>query len=241
MILRKLYIGGVFALLMTMIACQPDVVLPIENSLGSNYYPIDKGYYWEYEVDSVIYDDFTGLVDSSRYLVREEVVDTIRGLNDELSYHLTTSARRWDYNQQTYGKWSIPVNWTARKEERRFVRTEDGVSYVSLVFPLLKGETWDGNALNSNPTQLYKFNNTLSDTTIGLYAFQDLVEIIEKDNENLIEKQYAMSLYAADTGRVYKEIIDVESNTLDDPDIPILERVSKGVIIKCRLVSLSVN
>ena len=65
---------------------------------GYDYFPLEVGRSWEYEVDSIIYDPVVGgtAVDSFRTFIRESVVDTLLDNTGEVLYRVERYYRRSD-------------------------------------------------------------------------------------------------------------------------------------------------
>jgi len=68
-------------------SCREDPAF-IEPDLGYDYLPLVSGAYIIYDVDSIVYNDFTRDTDRYSYQIKEEVGEFIEGNANEENYEL---------------------------------------------------------------------------------------------------------------------------------------------------------
>ncbi len=115
---------------------------PNIDSSGSGYYPLQVGNFWTYQMDQIDY-----LVlgnDTSSFELRELISDSLVSSVGEVTYLI--SRQLWEVDRQ---QWRTDSIWSIRKNSQSVVVTENGRSFVKLVFPVSIGETWNGNAFNN--------------------------------------------------------------------------------------------
>lgn len=253
--MNKYWVGSLI-LLIGMIACQKSETEDIEIDKGDDYFPLAIGKYWEYEVDSILFDPTANgtLVDSSRTLVREIITDTITLTDGSLGFIFEHLERN-----QTNDPWQIKHVWTSKTTDNQAIRVEDNLQFVKLVFPVEAGKQWDGNAFFDTETTVvvegepivmfkawsYEILEQGVSVTLDGQTFEDVTTIQNADDENLIERRLATEQYARGVGLIYREllIVDTQCNVccngdfgLCDP-IPWMEKAEKGFILRQRLTN----
>lgn len=121
--------------------------------------------------------------------------------------------------------WKLKNVWFITKTDNTIQRVEENNRFVNLTNPIKDGITWDGNTFNSKEKSNYtyeSFGKTLAEK-------QNSVAVIEQDIENLIEKKYYEHYFAKGIGITKYYYIDVQSQNINDPSIPISERIEKGI------------
>ena len=222
--------------------------------MGYDYYPLDIGNWWIYEVDSVVYDTKGQSVvkDSIHVMVREEIVDTFSSSVDGLSYKIERSQLNIDSN------WVISDIWWVNKDNEKVLRTEDNLTFIKLVFPTEALVSWDGNAFIDSRTELVVRKDILEHTFVGwdyTYLFVDVKETINGLNFDKvltvdaslpkqlgdIEWRSTKEKYARGVGLVYKqwELLDLDINR--PRSLPVYERANEGFLMVQKLVNYSVK
>lgn len=117
---------------------------------GSGYYPLQVGNFWTYQMEQIDY-----LVlgnDTSSYQLRELISDSLVSSTGEVTYLI--SRQLW---QESGQQWQTDSIWSVRKNSQFVVVTENGLSFVKLVFPVSIGESWDGNAFNNQGFESFNY------------------------------------------------------------------------------------
>ncbi len=117
---------------------------------GSGYYPLQVGNFWTYQMEQIDY-----LVlgnDTSSYQLRELISDSLVSSTGEVTYLINRQV--W---QEAGQQWRTDSIWTVRKNSEFVVVAENGRPFVKLVFPVMVGETWDGNAFNNQGFQSFNY------------------------------------------------------------------------------------
>ena len=183
-------------LLFLLNCCAPDTVPIISDTA---FFPLKKGNYWIYEIEEHHYQEQSEISYSS-YELKEEVVDSFFNVSSTLTYVIDRSVRTADDQP-----WNALDTWTVRVDNDRIIVTEGNKSYVKLALPLFTGRVWDGNALNADGQDDY----LVSDMPDHVLSFDDGVDILQEDEENLLLKEKRMEVYARDVGMVYREKVEI--------------------------------
>ncbi len=118
-----------------------EVEPPLDIDFGYDYFPLDIGRTWHYEVDSITLRPQVGgiLFDSVHLQARETLVDTLRDASGQLWYR----GERWERRADTL-PWTFRQTFLLGRTEQQAMRLEDNLLFVKLVFPADAGEGWDG-------------------------------------------------------------------------------------------------
>ena len=221
--------------------------------LGYDYFPLEVGRSYYYEVDSITF--LQGAGDSTLTYVREDVVDTLHDNTGALIFRVDRYERKSDLLP-----WTIRKVLTLERNEQTAIRTEDNLRFVKLTFPVLEGRRWDGHRFFDDfdlevfvagefIQMFYDWNYRITGIgeplLLGDLAFEEVATVRNVDRDAIFERRYGIEQYARGVGLIYREawILDTQCGAIccqDDIDIceslPWQERAEKGFIIKQRLV-----
>ena len=217
-----------------------------EEALGYAYAPMQIGKYWIYKSDSIVYKLNGTVRDSLSGYIKEEITDTFVGADDEKAYRIERFFKR-----NLNDSWGVPRIWTATKNNLNFIRTEENLKFVKLVFPPDLNTFWDGNVFIDPAIKYYIAGDSIPPykgfwdykvDSIGLnYTNQnissdDVIKIIQVDDEDFLEKRYSEEQYARDIGMVYKKMIILDTQC--DPCIGTTfeEYAETGFILELSLI-----
>src|SRR5687768_8883088 len=104
------------------------------------YYPDQIGHYVIYDVDSIVFNDFTNTIDTLRYQ-RKYVVDStfVDGTG-----HNAFKLIRYLRADSTQG-WTLSDVWWASIVNNTLEISEENQRFVKLLFPPREDQTWRGN------------------------------------------------------------------------------------------------
>lgn len=241
-------------LLSALLACTRETE-NIEANLGREYFPLEVGRVWEYQVDSIIFDPAGNSVevDSTRSWIREEII----GLYVDAAGDTVFQTERYVRSDTTHN-WQISKVLALNQNTRQAIRTEDNLRFVKLTFPLKKGVRWKGNQYIDQSLRvtiagevIHIFKDWQSEVldavatwSNGIRSFEDVALISHADSENLIEYRFAQEAYARHIGLIYAEmrILDTQCQACCNADfarcssLPWTQKAEKGFIIKQRLI-----
>ncbi|MCG9912137.1 MAG: hypothetical protein MH137_12665 [Flavobacteriales bacterium] len=230
---KALSILSLTAFILFSTSCRREVVEASDK--GFAYYPSQSGFWWEFDVDSIFYNDFTGDTLSKSYILREEFI------SDFVSQDSIPAVRIERYTRPSENdNWQGPRVWWTYKTATYAVKVEENIPYVKLIFPLKNGETWNGNNLNFQSAITYRYVSVHEPYTLNGNAFDSTVTVLQRDNENLLEKQFYRERFARNVGMIEKEIIDIRGfidsdNVPDTLAKPILNRIKSGVVYRQKI------
>lgn len=219
MIKHTLLLFAAIATLIFFNACKKEIVPSAEVNIGQEYFPLSIGHYIEYDVDSFLYNDFSKKIDTAKYEIRDEIVDTFSDNENRLSYII------YRYRRDSISEpWRELGTYYTTKTNFRVEVVEDNLRFIKLVFPVKENVKWYGNTfiptkLNSELAWLdqwyYKYDRISLPFTNGLRIFEDAVIINQNDYvkgdpdadpDNYASKIFAKEAYAKNVGMVYREV-----------------------------------
>jgi hypothetical protein len=175
--------------------------------LSYDYFPTEIGHWVIYDVDSIVYNDFTGKVDTFNYQVKELIESEFKDNADRTSQRIERYFRK---NENS--PWNLTAVWFSTLTEVRAEKTEENIKYVKLIFPPRKGKTWDGNAFNNLQEWEYQYTEVHQPFLLNASTIIDSTITIQQiDDFNLIEQKNYQEVYAKGIGLIFKSITDLKT------------------------------
>lgn len=189
---------------------EKEEVVPVD--IGHKYAGLTVGKYVVYDVDSLYYDDFTATVDTTKFQIREEIVELYTDLENEEAFKI----HRYRKDHDTLS-WYLKDVWNAKLTQTNYQKVEENVRFVKLIFPVREGSGWNGNAMNNYPGETYSYVSVDQPETIGGNSLPLVLTVSQYEEINLIEQQLFEEKFAADVGMVYKRSMDLVRDNLSSP------------------------
>ena len=196
-----------YLLFLCLFSCTDNAVEVLRQA---DYFPLSIGHYWIYEIDEIRYSEFNP-PEVFHYELKSEIVDSFingEGIETYVIYRSTrnSSLESWAYKQ----------TWTAYSTEQYSVENEANVSFIKLLFPLVKNSAWNGNKLNSLGEEIYQVENIVDEYFVdGNTTFAKSVVINQNDENSLLFSDERSEVYSFKIGLVYKESRVVEFNVIN--------------------------
>jgi len=231
----KKHIFYISIIFIGLISCSRDAgPLP---DFGYNYFPEQVGAYIVYDVDSIYYDDFNNRVDTFKFQLKEKVESFFYDNENRKTMRIERYIKNYSpsipYSSMA---WTLKNVWMANKTNQTAEKVEDNIRYTKLVFPIKESQVWNGNAKNTLDQWNYSFAFIDRRRTIGNTSFDSVLQVTQFDDkqQNLVQHQNYIELYARNTGLIYKKVIDVKSQPGNPipPNFfqtPIMQRITSGL------------
>ncbi len=205
--------------------------------MKKDYFPLEVGRYIVYNIDSTIYDEITHIPTTYKYQIKEKITQTFTDNENQTAYRLERYIKWYD-STKAYSQipWQIKEVWMINAYATSIERQESNIRFVKLIFPPQQNTQWNGNAKNNLGYQTYTYSYVDNPTTISALYFEKTLKVMQNDFRTLINYQHAEEQYARNVGLIYKNYINVSSQTII-PNIPVENRAEKGVIFKMQIVS----
>lgn len=237
-------------------SCEEKVEPSVDFSADLAYFPLELNQSLYYEVDSILlFNTVRGIVyDTASAEVRETLVEEFLAGDGTTTYR----GERWQRSSPA-DPWVFLQTYTVSRTETTAIRQEDNLTFTKLVFPIVRGKSWDGNSafdpmrefvvggefLNIYNGWQYRYDTTENDVTLstGLTLTNTLV-VGQAEVDNLIDRRIAFERYAPGIGLI-ERFIDARATqcrtccNLDFAlcnDLSWDEKAEKGFIIRQTLL-----
>lgn len=236
---KGLFILAVVAMSLAIISCKKKTEPITKPDLGEAYYPGTIGKYIIYDVDSIVFDEFTFDSTFYKYQIKEKIEEEYTDSQGRPALKLVRYIKKFSATvSYTAMPWTIKDVWQVNITNKSVEIVEENIRFVKLTFPVKENNTWNGNSTNTKEEWEYKYNYTDKTETIGGVPFEKVLFITQKDFPTLISREYYVEKYAKDIGLVYREIIDLDLQSVTSTTVPPLSIPQKsGVIYKSTIVS----
>lgn len=208
----------IFSSLVILNSCKRQVIPPDEIDLGKDYISLQAGHFIEYEVDSIIYNDFNLSTDTFKTEFRDMIGSEFNDNEGRPSVIINRSSR-----SSSTSEWKDILTYYATLTNFKYEVIEDNLRFIKLVFPVKLNTRWYGNTYI--PTALnpefqwydkwdYRYANVSEGYSNGVLFFPSTVTINQAnviegnpdDADSYSAKTYAQEVYAKGVGLVYKEL-----------------------------------
>jgi hypothetical protein len=182
--------------LLTILSCEKQE----EIITGFEYFPVEKGLFWEYDVAEEIY-TVSAPVRKSNFQIRERV-----GESFEVANQSVFKLERYRRNDEK-STWKLDSVWTIQLNQTQAIRSENNVSFTKMIFPINEGEKWNSSNINSSQSAIYQYKNTFQKFDNKYFP---TVRVVERNDSTAINLNRKYEVYAKQIGLVYKEFTTLE-------------------------------
>lgn len=173
-------------------------------SPGLDYFPLSTGHYVIYNVEERQYSLIAPAVQRT-YQVKEVVGGPYADVTGQPA-HRIFRYRRLIESQP----WQADSIWSARLVNDEAIRTENGLDFVKLRFPISDGLRWNGNRHNSVGQDQYEARNTGKPYRVSDKEFSETVTVVAQQDSTLISQDKRIDVYAKQVGLIYKERVQLQ-------------------------------
>ncbi len=208
--------------LLTLASCEKETEDLSELEMGKNYFPLQKGKYILYNVDSTYWDDFLRAEIVYRSQMRYQIEDAFVNAEGKTSYRVDVYHRK-----ETTDSFQVKDVFYVTPGESSLEVNQRNLTFIKLVFPVTQGTTWDGNAkiprLDQDYTQefnnsnwLYSYHNigmpfdpgnNYYERTVTVNHIDDQLNNPDLDSTLYAYRNYSQEVYAYNVGMIYRERI----------------------------------
>lgn len=209
------------------------------------FFPLKIGNTWKYKLDSIIYDNKGTIKKTVSNIIIEKITESFMDNEGETNYII---------ERTVFENGSVNnINMlNAYINNNMAIRNEGNLKFIKLVFPVIKGKSWDGNALFDSQNTIiriagepikmyelwdYRYSETGKSVAIEGKEYKDVLSIIQTDTENSIEKRYSYEEYAKGIGLIYKKMMILNTQKTDQASVPWELKAEEGFILEQKLLS----
>ena len=186
-------------------ACDKSENLP-QPEMGLNYFPLKVNATNIYNVDSVVYSDFTNTITTFQFLIKDSVVKEFTDIQGNSAYRVER------YKKTATQDWTFQKVITKKIIGNRAEEFIDNHRYIRLVFPISLQSEWNGNLYNSLEEWRHEVVAIDQPQTIGIINLDSTITIKQHDEVNLIREDIYTETYAKNVGLVKKEVKAVDKD-----------------------------
>jgi hypothetical protein len=193
----------IFLLVSMLWGCSSQTLEPDENRFGGNYFPLEKGQYTIYNVESQSYNS-NKTIDIDAFQLKEVVEDTFTTLTNQKAFRLNRY-RRADETQS----WEIDSVWYVEKTFTQVLKTENNIKYLKLIFPFDAKSRWNGNLYNdlgNRSFQIFDYKKPRQYDTINAL---NTIRILHYNDSSLVTQVKREEIYAPNIGLIEQKRINV--------------------------------
>lgn len=199
-------------------ACKRQTIPPDEIELGKDYISLTEGHYIEYDVDSIVYNDFNQSTDTFHTEFRDQIGTEFIDNEGRQSRIVNRSIRATPTSE-----WVDVLSYYVTLTNFKYEVVEDNLRFIKLVFPIKLNTRWYGNSYI--PTALnpefqwydkwdYKYARVSepdSMTNLGLSKTvtvnqADVIEGNPDDANSYSAQTFSKEVYGKGVGLIYKEL-----------------------------------
>ena len=198
-------------LIIGLVSCKKDP--EVTELKGSEYIPLKVGNYFIYDVSNITFSSNYTYDDDNFYPAADYTDTSIYQLKEELSAKDTDLEGNEFFKISRYLRanssetWALDSIWKCQVNGTNFIRTENNVNYIKLNFPIQRGRSWDGYALNiyNSICDEFTYGNFI-DYNNGVTTFEDVAQVVmcSDTNDIIVDHNEEVEYYAKDIGLVYR-------------------------------------
>lgn len=197
--------------LLFIVACQKEETEKAEIFYGHAYAPLKVGQQKIFRIDSIIFNEFSGQKDTLMFFQKATIVDSYQSEDKQRIFRLKIEERFSD---------SLP--WHEKRMDKlfrndiRYEQTTENVAKIALIFPIAANISWNANALNSDNELQYTYQNVNQSFSFNGKNYDSTLTVLQKQEDNLIEKQLTEEKYASNVGLFFRKDINLRTTFSGD-------------------------
>ncbi len=198
-------------IVLVLLSCGDEPDTQIQEDLFSGYYKLQVGAFQIYDVEDIQIQQ--NIQTKSLYELKVMATDSFR--NEEEGYSYVISRYKRANGSQS---WTPVDTWTSRMTSRAVVINEANVPFVRLITPLVKGQKWNGNEMNTlsgddpcgsggvfNCDQ-FEITAIGESFVAGSISYENTLTVTEEnDPDILVKNDVRKRVYAKTFGLIYAE------------------------------------
>jgi hypothetical protein len=213
----KQQIFFLFIVISIFCSCGEDTKIePTQFVNGSEYFPIDVGTEWTYQVDSIHYNSFNTQkpADTFHFWVKETVAEKLPFDSD------FETARVERLVSLDSGKsWKFDRSFQLSKSDIHAVKTDWGNRILKLAFPITKNQEWNVNAYNIQEKISGFYEQLFKTIPVKDSIYTAAVSVNLRSVKNLIRTDTDTECYAPKFGMILKERHDLTYKDLEQTQV----------------------
>jgi len=191
----------VFALCAAVVSCDPNPEA-VSTLRGAEYFPLQAGSFWVYDVDSTHV--YLNTETSFSFELKISVINSFTNGSGNLTYVMRREKR--SHGAST---WTAAGTWSAWVDARNAVLAEGNNKFIKLQFPIDLGIQWNGNALNNMGGDDF-CDEKNCDAYLVTSVDPEIVVTQSNEPDQLVKYDLRTERYTKDVGLTRKEMTVLE-------------------------------
>jgi len=200
---------GLIVFVAAIASCKKEKIIPTSPSF--EYFPVSKGRFVVYDVDSIVHADNDGNTDDSVYSWHFQIKERIDSTYIDGQNRPVQVLNRFRRLNDTL-PWLQSNVWTQLITSSAAYKTEDNIIYHKLSFPINLQISWNGNDMNTLGDEEYAYEAVHNSRAFGSLSFDSTITVFQGDPENydnIVERKFGREVFANHIGLIYKERDDL--------------------------------
>lgn len=229
--------AAIISLILFLVSCKKKNPTTID--FGQGYYPVEKGNFIIFEVDSTVYNEFTSIPLSYKYLLKEKLENAYTSESGLQNFRLVRYIKKYNPSVPYESMlWTIRNVWMVNISQNNLEVLQENVRDTKLVFPVKNRIFWNGNAKNNLGKQNYEYTYIDTKDEINSLKFDSTLRVTQQDFRTGISYDKSIEKYAKSTGLIYKEFVKIKFPQFTDTALPLeLVKIKHGVIYKQKILA----
>jgi hypothetical protein len=212
LILKKaLHITFILVAFIAFLSCKKKKTPVDPPDAGNDYYPTALGKYMVYDVDSIVFDEFTYDSTHYKYQVKEKLEEEYTDAQNRPAIKLVRYIKKYDAAvSYSAMPWTIKDVWQANVTKTNVEVVEENIRFIKLIFPVKESGSWNGNLYNTMEEWEYTYAYIDQPEKFNTLNFDKVLKVTQMHFPTLISRKDYLEKYAKGAGLVYREIIDLK-------------------------------
>ncbi|MDP2176448.1 MAG: hypothetical protein Q8K70_11115 [Bacteroidota bacterium] len=187
--------------------CKKDLYDENNRNLGKEYINQNLKFKIIYNVEEIVFDDFTLSSDTFKYQIMK-INDTffLDNLNEPVlrceTYKREKDSMKWEFVDAYFNKLNT----------NKFEIIENNNRYLKLSFPISDDVYWNSNAFNTENNSMVHYSKIKVKETTANYFFPNVIVIKNDPVNNIVRERYFEEKYAEKIGLIYMNKIYIDKN-----------------------------
>lgn len=213
---------------------------PIEPpDVGADYYPSNTARYIIYDVDSIVFDEFTYDSTYYKYQIKEKLEEEFTDAQGKPAIKLARYIKKYNAAvSYSAMPWVIKDVWQVNVSKSNVEVVEENVRFIKLTFPVKASDLWNGNLYNTMDEWDYTYTYVDKAESFNNLSFDKVALVTQMNFPTKISRDYYIEKYAKGVGLVDREIIDLDYQSVYAESTPWQNIPDKsGVVYIQRIIS----
>jgi hypothetical protein len=171
-----------------------------------SYYPQKVGKWINYQVQEIHIDAPSNIYDTTNYQIKELFESTFIDNSGDICFRIERYKRINDSSP-----WEIKDVWVSKLNNNFAIKIEENLAYVKILFPAETNKVWNGNIYNTGDYSGYHISDLNEKEIINANVFDSVLTVVQRDDENLIEKYLSVEKYGKNIGLIFRQNININS------------------------------